>query len=329
MSDLKPRVQFSASQFAPLSPSEDMAPIAPAQEFPASAFVAQEQTQPEPAILNDHAVKPLSIWAKVLLISTLAYATIEWGLWWWQSFAEHWLLGSLVSVISLSALGWLGQCYWRFRRNRQHVAKVHQLRERWRACQVRADSDLLVRDIDMLLHQTSQSSAQTAPSHLDGTEHLLWLEQTRLQPLARQVDTMANEAALQTGVAVALSPFALADMLIVAWRSQQLIAQIAKIYGAEPDAWLRLNLLKRFIGNAVLSGSADMMSDLATDFLSAELAGRLSAKAGQGVLAAALMLKLAHACQREFSPAPNAELQKATTGVLLTELAARLSKTAK
>lgn len=329
MSDLKPTLQFNADQFTALQSSEQSKPLASAQEFSADTFVLKPMEE-SPALpeLNAH-LKPVSMWFKVLLASTLSYAAIEWGLWWWQSVSEHWLLGSLVSVISLSALGWFGQGYWRFRRNRQHVMQVRQLRERWQACHIRADSELLIQDLQLLLPKVPALAPQSAPAHLDGREHLRWLHQTTLMPLEHQAEALAKDAALQSGVAVALSPFALADMLIVAWRSQQLIAQIAKVYGAEPDAWLRLSLLKRFISNAVLSGSAEMMSDVASDFLSAELTGRLSAKAGQGVLAAALMLKLAQACQREFSPYPAAVSQKATARQLLTELVARLGKSAK
>lgn len=329
MSDLKPTLQFNAEQFAANQPSAEPKPLAPAQEYAAANFVLNtvEQLRPEPEFTEQ--VKPVSIWFKVLLVSTLGYSAIEWGLWWWQSFSEHWLVGALVTAISISALGWIGQSYWRFRRNRQHVMKVRQLRERWQSCQDRADSELLVQDLHVLLQNDPKLLQPPAPAHLDGREHLSWLHQTTLMPLEHQAEALAKDAALQSGVAVALSPFALADMLIVAWRSQQLIAQIAKVYGAEPDAWLRLSLLKRFIRNAVVSGSADMMSDFASDFLSAELTGRLSAKAGQGVLAAALMLKLAKACQREFSPYPGAVSQKATARQLLTDLVTRLSKPAK
>lgn len=302
-------------------------PLQPSVYVDATQFEAVSVPLPSATGAVDVLPAPvLSPWLTALVGLTLTYGAVEWGLWWWQSIQQHWLLGTLVSAISVTALGWGGQLLYRLRRNRQQLVVVNQQRERWLSCQLRSDSETL---ITQLCRELPVRATAPAPAHLNGSEHLQWFHQTHLVAIEQKIDALATEAACQTGIAVALSPFALADMLIVAWRSQRLIGQIAQAYGASPDAWLRLSLLRRFITTVATAGSAEMLSDLTTDFFSAELAGKLSARVGQGVLTASLMLKLADACKREFSPAPVARLPANAVRQLTNDLLRRLSVSAK
>lgn len=98
--------------------------------------------------------------------------------------------------------------------------------------------------------------------------------------LARQlVAKYSSEAALM----VALSPLAVADMLLVAWRNFRLIEQISAVYGIELSYWSRIKLVKLVLANMAFAGASEVVADLGMDMLSMDLAGRMSTRVAQGV----------------------------------------------
>ncbi|MGF1725497.1 YcjF family protein [Photobacterium nomapromontoriensis] len=98
--------------------------------------------------------------------------------------------------------------------------------------------------------------------------------------LARKlVAKYASEAA----VMVAVSPLALADMLLVAWRNFRLIEQVSAVYGIELGYWSRIRLIKLVLANMAVAGASELIADSGMDMLSMDLAGRMSTRVAQGV----------------------------------------------
>lgn len=330
MNEFKSSQRFSHEQFQterqPLTATPSTAELQVSQAYDEAKFLPVSQLEEPQFSSSLPAAKPWSRGFKVFAGLTVTYALVEWGIWVWQSVQQHWLVGGLAVGISVMAAGLLGRFCWRLRGNRQQLQSRAFLRERWQGC----DSRVLAEDITQQAARQLQQSQHwmqqkiACPDHYTGSEVLAYFDAQLLEPIDQQVAALSRQAALQSGVAVGLSPFALADMLIVAWRGQVLISQIAQAYGAEPDAWLRWSLLKQHVQNVVLAGSAEMLSDVASDFFSAELAGKVSARAGQGVLAGALMLRLAQSASTQFRPAPMPQSLKANSRQVLTELLQRL-----
>ncbi len=74
---------------------------------------------------------------------------------------------------------------------------------------------------------------------------------THQDKLARRlVAKYASEAA----VMVAVSPLAVADMLLVAWRNFKLIDQVSAVYGVELGYWSRIKLVKLVLANMAVAG---------------------------------------------------------------------------
>jgi len=91
--------------------------------------------------------------------------------------------------------------------------------------------------------------------------------------MARQlVARYSSEAA----VMVALSPLAIADMLLVAWRNFRLIEQVSNVYGVELGYWSRIRLVKLVLANMAFAGASEIATDIGTEVLSMDLAGRMS-----------------------------------------------------
>ncbi|HIF9276971.1 TPA: YcjF family protein [Photobacterium damselae] len=98
--------------------------------------------------------------------------------------------------------------------------------------------------------------------------------------MARQlVARYSSEAA----VMVALSPLAIADMLLVAWRNFRLIEQVSNVYGVELGYWSRIRLVKLVLANMAFAGASEIATDIGTEVLSMDLAGRMSTRVAQGV----------------------------------------------
>lgn len=62
-----------------------------------------------------------------------------------------------------------------------------------------------------------------------------------------------------------------------------MVDQLAKVYGVELGYWSRIKLFKAVLLNMALAGVSELAVDASVDLFSMDLAGRLSARAGQGV----------------------------------------------
>ena len=100
-----------------------------------------------------------------------------------------------------------------------------------------------------------------------------------------------DELALQTiskyssesAALVAISPLAIADMLLVAWRNLKMIDDLSVIYGVSLGYWARIRLFKSVLKNMAFAGATELAIDSGMDMLSTSLASKLSARAGQGI----------------------------------------------
>lgn len=114
-----------------------------------------------------------------------------------------------------------------------------------------------------------------------------------------QQDKRAKElvAKLSTEAAalVAISPLAIADIMLVAWRNFKLIDKLAEIYGVELGYWSRIKLFKLVLINMAAAGASELAAEASVDLLSMDLAGKVSTRVAQGfgvgILTARLGLK--------------------------------------
>ncbi|WP_394212763.1 YcjF family protein [Enterovibrio calviensis] len=116
----------------------------------------------------------------------------------------------------------------------------------------------------------------------------------------KMVTKYASEAALM----VALSPLAIADMLLVAWRNFRLLEQISTVYGVKLGYWSRIRLLRLVLANMAFAGASEALTDIGTDLLSVDLAGKLSARAAQGLGVGLLTARLGYRAMAVMRPLP-------------------------
>jgi putative membrane protein len=119
---------------------------------------------------------------------------------------------------------------------------------------------------------------------MDGRDLLGLAERDLIAPLDVRAKALASAAARRVSVVTAVSPRAFFDVLNVLWESLRLIRRIAALYGGRPGALGLLRLLKAVLSHLAVTGSMAVGDTILQQFVGHGLAGRLSAKLGEGVV---------------------------------------------
>ncbi|MGO2012328.1 MAG: TIGR01620 family protein [Pseudoalteromonas sp.] len=142
-----------------------------------------------------------------------------------------------------------------------------------------------------------------------------------------QAKKLINRFATESGLLVALSPLALVDMMAVLWRGAKLIEQIGRIYGIGFGYASRIKLYRLLIKQVLFVGSAELISDLAATALSAELLGKLSGRAAQGLSAGIFTARIGYKAMELSRPLPRLEnkrkLLKGTAQAVASKIVSR------
>ena len=113
-----------------------------------------------------------------------------------------------------------------------------------------------------------------------------------LRPLDDKALQLVLKSSSQTALLVAASPLALADMLFVLWRNLKMLRDIANIYQIPLGYWGQIRLIRQIVKNMVFAGATELVTELGTDWFSAELTSKLSAKLAQGLGSGVLSARL-------------------------------------
>ena len=119
---------------------------------------------------------------------------------------------------------------------------------------------------------------------MDGRDLLMLAERDLIAPLDARAKALASAAARRVSVVTAVSPRAFFDVAFVLWESVRLIRRIAAIYGGRPGTLGLFRLLKAVVSHLAVTGSIAVGDTLLQQFVGHGLAGRLSAKLGEGVV---------------------------------------------
>lgn len=103
---------------------------------------------------------------------------------------------------------------------------------------------------------------------------------------------------------IAVSPLALVDMAFIAWRNIRLINRIAALYGIELGYFSRIRLFRLVLLNIAFAGASELVREVGMDWMSQDLAARLSARAAQGIGAGLLTARLGIKAMELCRPLP-------------------------
>ncbi|RAT16158.1 MULTISPECIES: YcjF family protein [Lonsdalea] len=138
----------------------------------------------------------------------------------------------------------------------------------------------------------------------------------------REISRSAAESALM----VAVSPLALVDMAFIAWRNLRLVNRIAGLYGIELGYFSRVRLFRLVLLNVAFAGASELVREIGMDWISQDLAARLSARAAQGMGAGLLTARLGIKAMELCRPLPWLD-DKPRLGDFRRELVGQLKST--
>ena len=200
-----------------------------------------------------------------------------------------WLSVALVALFVLALLAIVGrEILGLFRLKR--LARLRLAADEAAARNNRDDAVSALRDVLALYRGRADTAmgrrrvAAQLSEIMDGRDLLLLAERDLVAPLDRRAKTLASAAARRVSVVTAVSPRAFFDIAFVLYESVRLIRGIAVIYGGRPGTLGLFRLMKAVVSHLAVTGSIAVGDTLLQQFVGHGLAGRLSAKLGEGVV---------------------------------------------
>jgi putative membrane protein len=329
MSELK-----QARHFKPVQLNTDQVELKGANHYQDSVF------QPAEALVQVPLQKPTRWWwrlASATLIAIIFMSVWQWLLVLQSSWQQSRIEGSALTLITVAILVLMTMLLWRevklwrrLARNRQWQDSALRIRhsvqfgEAETLCKAVANS---LPDHASTLAAVQRWQGVVQAQHSD-EEQLQLFERFVLSELDKQAQQLIYRAATDTSLAVAISPFALADMLIVLWRSSRLVRELAQLYGGAIGQLRSMVLLKRLLAALLWAGGSELALDMASDVMSSELTAKLSARAGQGIIAGLLVARLGNLAQQQLRPLPAGESAKISIKTLAASLFSRFKAAA-
>lgn len=258
-----------------------------------------------------------SRWWLWLLVAVLGLSVAELVVFVKDVFADADILGGLWLVI-LAALA---------------VLTGQQLVSEWRGLRKLGKRDADVHKVSHLLqspsigqalpvcdriHANLSDAASENYAHWRGAlddsyndkEILARFEQDIVSPLDKRALELVSSNATASSVMIAVSPFALLDMLIVLWRNLNMMREISHTYGLELSYWGRIQLLRNVFKTMLYAGASEILADAGNYALGTGLTGKVSSRIAQGmgagILTTRIGLKTIQACR----PLPYIKLDK-------------------
>lgn len=341
MSDpLKPRIDFA-------HPLEDKpeSVLRPAQTFEDDAQAAFLAVQDSDATVEEEsageraveaALKPKrSPWRKMVGagLALFGVSVVAQGVQWSHNawLAQDWFaLGSGVAggLIVLAGVGALTQEWRRLYQLRQRAEERDRGRELLNSHGVgqgRAFCEKLARqaELDQAHPALQRWHASLHETHNDGETVRLYAQ--LVQPvLDRQARREISRHAAESALMIAVSPLALVDMAFIAWRNLRLVNRIAAIYGIELGYFSRLRLFRLVLLNMAFAGASELVREVGMDWMSQDIAARLSTRAAQGIGAGLLTARLGIKAMELCRPLPWLENDKPRLGDYRRELLGQL-----
>ena len=204
----------------------------------------------------------------------------------------HWALASafLVLIVVVTALGF--RLLWRYMSDRENLEALESIQKQ--ASRLSDIDDFgsakgFINELKGFYTDKPQGiylqqCIEQLPDYSNDREVIDHIDRVFFQPLDKEALRRVSNFSLQTGAAVAASPWASLDMLLSLWRSVKMIDEVAQVYGIRPSLINRYKLMKQVIHQLVFVAATEVVIDqLVEEFGSSTLTSIASAKLGQGL----------------------------------------------
>lgn len=337
---IKPRIDFAA----PLK-EEAAAPLRPPREFAAQQdnFVvvdpereAEEEGAGEQAV--EAALRPKrSLWRKMVMTGLGLFGVsvvAQGGQWMHQAWVtQDWIAlggGAAGALIVAAGAGSLISEWRRLYRLRERAEERDEARELLASHGIgkgRAFCEKLASQAGLDAGHPALQRWQASLHETHNDREIVALYAQLVQPvLDRQARREISRYAAESTLMIAVSPLALVDMAFIAWRNLRLVNRIAALYGIELGYFSRIRLFRLVLLNIAFAGASELVREVGMDWMSQDIAARLSARAAQGIGAGLLTARLGIKAMELCRPLPWLEGEKPRLGDFRRDLIGQLKE---
>jgi len=337
---IKPRIDFAQ----PLS--DEPAPIL----RPSKAFAAQQDqfvaVDPQPDVepegpgelAVEAALRPKrSLWRKMVItgLSLFGVSVVAQGVQWthqawvdqdWIGLGGGIAGGLIVAAGAGSLIGEWRRLY-RLRERAEERDVARELLTSHSSGQGRAFCEKLAEQAGLASGHPALQRWHASLHETQNDREVVELYAQLVQPvLDRQARREISRYAAESTLMIAVSPLALVDMAFIAWRNLRLVNRIAALYGIELGYFSRLRLFRLVLLNIAFAGASELIREVGMDWMSQDLAARLSTRAAQGIGAGLLTARLGIKAMELCRPLPWLEGDKPRLGDFRRELIGQLKE---
>ncbi|PMH46571.1 TIGR01620 family protein [Vibrio sp. 10N.286.49.B3] len=235
-----------------------------------------------------------------------------------------------IAVIASLGFGALGKELWTLSKLRRHFSVQEQSEQLLEGqgvgkgvafCQKLATSGGIIAESPAF----DRWKNSVNPAHSDA-EILEMYDAIVISEQDKKATKIVTQYSGESAVMVAISPLAIADMLLVAWRNFKMVDQLAQVYGVELGYWSRLKLFKLVLVNMAMAGASEVAVDASMDMLSMDLAGKVSARAGQGLGVGILTARLGIKAMSLLRPIPWKKPQVVKLSAIRKQITAKVKQ---
>ncbi|AGB78364.1 TIGR01620 family protein [Enterobacteriaceae bacterium strain FGI 57] len=276
-----------------------------------------------------------SLWRKMVTagltifgISVVAQG-VQWTMNAWQT--QDWVAlggcaaGALIVGAGVGSVATEWRRLWRLRQRAQERDEAKELMQSHGVGKARAFCEKLAQRAGIDQAHPALQRWYAAIHETQNDREVVSLYAHLVQPaLDAQARREISRSAAESAMMIAVSPLALVDMAFIAWRNLRLINRIATLYGIELGYYSRLRLFKLVLLNIAFAGASELVREIGMDWMSQDLAARLSARAAQGIGAGLLTARLGIKAMELCRPLPWIDNDKPKLGDFRRELIGQL-----
>lgn len=276
-----------------------------------------------------------SLWRKMVAAGLAIFGAsvvaqgVQWTMSAWQT--QDWVAlggcaaGALIVGAGVGSVATEWRRLWRLRQRAQERDEAKELMHSHGVGKARAFCEKLAQQAGIDQAHPALQRWYAAIHETQNDREVVSLYAHLVQPtLDAQARREISRSAAESAMMIAVSPLALVDMGFIAWRNLRLINRIATLYGIELGYYSRLRLFRLVLLNIAFAGASELVREIGMDWMSQDLAARLSARAAQGIGAGLLTARLGIKAMELCRPLPWIADDKPKLGDFRRELIGQL-----
>lgn len=156
---------------------------------------------------------------------------------------------------------------------------------------------------------------------IDDADRLGLAEKALMSPLDAEARKIIASAAKRVSVVTAVNPAPAFDVLFTGYQVLAMLRQVAGLYGGRPGSLETVKLARMVISHLAVTGGLALSDTVLQSFLGHGLAGRLSAKLGEGTVNGIMTARIGLAAMKLCRPLPFYRLDEPGLSDFLGEIA--------